>query len=139
MRLALLSVPAALLLVAPFATAQSRAYPLQEPIATVQVTAPFQLNEEQSDMVSGMYAMSNGWRLKVAPSSATGITAQIDRERPIKLIAITADKFVSPDGNVTMDFNRGKYGDEMLMTYVPNVSNPRLAVRYEIRATMAQR
>jgi hypothetical protein len=136
MKLALLAVPAVLLLVAPFAAAQSGAYPLQEPIATVQVTAPFLLTEEESETVRGMYAMSNGWRLKVAPSSATGITAQIDRERPIKLIAVTADKFVSPDGNVTMDFNRGAYGDEMLMTYVPN---PRVAVRYEITATMAQR
>lgn len=139
MRRALLLVPAALLLVAPLATAQSGAYPLQEPIATVQVTAPFHLTDEDSETVSGMYAMSNGWRLKVAPASATGITAQIDRQRPMKLIAISQDKFVSPDGNVTMDFNRGAYGDEMLMTYVPNVPNPRLAVRYEIRATMAQR
>jgi hypothetical protein len=138
MRLALLAVPASLLLLASHATAQTGNYPLQEtaPVATVEVTAPFQLTEEESETVRGMYAMSNGWRLKVAPRSASGITAQIDRERPIRLIAVTADKFVSPDGNVTMDFNRGTYGDEMLMTYVPN---PRLAIRYEIRATMAQR
>jgi hypothetical protein len=138
MRLALLAVPASLLLVASQATAQSGSYPLQEtaPVATVEVTAPFQLTEEESETVRGMYAMSNGWRLKISPRSNSAITAQIDKERPMRLIAITPDKFVSPDGNVTMDFNRGDYGDEMLMTYVPN---PRLAVRYEIRATMAQR
>jgi hypothetical protein len=139
MRLSILAVPASLLLLASQAGAQSASYPLQEPapIATVQVTAPFQLTEEESMQVSGKYAMSNGWRLNVEPANK-GIHAQIDKQRPIKLIAVTADKFVSPDGNVSMDFNRGEYRDEMVMTYVPN---PALAVRYVItaKATLAQR
>jgi hypothetical protein len=140
MRLSLLAVPASLLLLASQAGAQSGNYPLQEPadIATVQVTAPFQLTEEESTKVSGTYAMSNGWRLKVEPASNKAIHAQIDRQRPIRLIAVTADKFVSPDGNVRMDFNRGDDRDEMLMSYIPN---PALAQQYVVIATarLAQR
>jgi hypothetical protein len=127
MRILLLAFPASLLLLASSAQAQS--------MSTVQVTAPFQLSDAEAETVSGQYALSNGWRLKVGQASS-GIVAQIDRQRPIRLVAITADKFVSRDGNVTMDFNRGQYGDEMLMTYVPD--NP-LAARYVITATLAAR
>jgi hypothetical protein len=137
MRLSLLAVPATLLL-ASNVGAQSSNYPPPETsasIATVQVTAPFRLSDDETEAVTGRYAMSNGWRLKVE-EAATGIVAQIDRQRPIRLIPISADKFVSRDGNVTMDFNRGKDRDEMLMTYVPD---QRLAVRYVITATLAQR
>lgn len=133
MRVLLFAVPASLLL-ASSALAQSQE---SAPISTVQVTAPYQLTQEDAEWVSGQYAMSNGWRLKVDPAAnATGIVAQIDRRHPIRLMAITPDKFVSADGNVTMDFNRGKDGDEMLMTYVPN---PSLAERIVITATLAQR
>jgi hypothetical protein len=81
--------------------------------------------------------MSNGWRLQVQVQQATkGMEARIDRQRPIRLIAVTPDKFVSRDGNVVMDFTRGEDGDGMQMSYVPD---QRLAVRHVIGATMAQR
>lgn len=138
MRLSLLlsAVPVTLLLTSN-AGAQSANYPPPDtaPIATVQVTAPFHLSDAETEAVTGLYAMSNGWRLKVG-EAATGIVAQIDRQRPIRLVAISADKFVSRDGNVTMDFNRGENGDEMVMTYVPD---QRLALRYAVTATLAQR
>jgi len=138
MRLSLLlsAVPVTLLL-ASNAGAQSANYPPPDtsPIATVQVTAPFRLSDSETEAVTGLYALSNGWRLKVG-EAATGIVAQIDRQRPIRLVAVSADKFVSRDGNVTMDFNRGENRDEMLMTYVPD---QRLAIRYVITATLAQR
>jgi hypothetical protein len=136
MRLSLLAVPATLLL-ASQAGAQSGNYPSPDtaPISTVQVTAPVRLSPEQVESLRGYYALSNGWHLKVGKAS-TGIVAQIDQQRPIRLIAVTADKFVSRDGNVTMDFNRGENGDEMLMSYVPD---QRLAIRYVVTATLAQR
>jgi hypothetical protein len=105
------------------------------PVSTVQVTAPFQLSDEQADKVGGVYAMSNGWRLEVQQTTR-GMEARIDRQRPIRLIAVTPDKFVSRDGNVVMDFNRGEDGDGMVMSYVPD---QRLAVRYVIGATLVQR
>jgi hypothetical protein len=136
MRLSLLAIPATLLL-ASNALAQSGNYPPPDSasIATVQVTAPVRLSSEQAEAVRGNYALSNGWHLKVNTVSK-GIIAQIDRQKPIRLIAVTPDKFVSGDGNVTMDFNRGDFGDEMLMSYVPD---QRMAIRYVVTATLAQR
>ena len=133
MRISLLTIPASLVLLASVAQAQSVTdpSPASTTMQTVQVTAPFLINDSETETVSGQYAMSNGWRLKVEPAS-NGIVARIDRDRPIKLVALSADKFVSRDGNVTMDFNRGAYGDEMLMTYI---SNEPLAARYVITAT----
>ncbi|WP_020652623.1 hypothetical protein [Massilia niastensis] len=137
-----LALAASLLLLASNAGAQSGSYPATgtTPSSTVQVTAPapgFQFWEYQAEWISGAYAMSNGWRLKVDPSS-TGIVAQIDKQRPMKLIALSEDKFVSRDGNVSMEFNRGAQGDEMLMSYVPD--DPSLAHQViVVKATMAQR
>lgn len=136
MRLSLLAVPATLLL-ASNAGAQSGNYPSPdtEPISTVQVTAPVRLSEEQIQSLRGYYALSNGWHMKVDRASK-GIVARIDQQPPIRLVAVTADKFVSRDGNVTMDFNQGDNGDEMTMSYVPD---QRLAIRYVVTATLAQR
>jgi hypothetical protein len=92
-------------------------------------------SDKQAEKVGGVYAMSNGRRLEVEQTTR-GMEARIDRQRPIRLIVVTPDKFVSRDGNVTMDFNRGPDGDGMLMSYLPD---QRPTVRYVIGATMAQR
>lgn len=138
-RLALLSaIP--LFLLAADAVAQSRSYPAtSDPsISSVQVTAPARtarVYQEHLDAVRGAYALSNGWRMKVG-TTANGISAQIDRQPVIRLVAVSPDRFVSRDGNVTMDFNRGENGDDMLMSYVPS---DRLAQVIVVRATLAQR
>ena len=92
----------------------------------MQVRAPtpvFQFPEYQAEVISGAYAMSNGWRMKVVPAN-DGIVATIDKQRPIRLVALSADCYTTRDGNVWMEFNRGRYGEDMLMSYVPG---PRLA------------
>ena len=136
MRPSFLAVPAALLL-ATNAGAQSGNYPQMDTasINRVEVTAPFQVSDSEVEMISGQYALSNGWRLKVEPGN-NSIVAQIDRRRPMQLVAVSADHYVSRDGNVSMDFNRGRNGDEMLMSYVPD---RRVAVTYVVTATLAQR
>jgi hypothetical protein len=135
-----LVLPASLLLLASSAGAQTGNYPLTDngQISTVKVPrqAPaFQILGYQADAVSGAYAMSNGWRLNVEPST-NGVVARIDRELPMRLIALSPDKFVSRDGNVSMEFNRGENADEMLMSYVPNTSVAQVIV---VKATLAQR
>jgi hypothetical protein len=141
MRPVYLALPASLLLLASAAGAQTVHYPLTEPapMSTVQVvTAPpaeFQPWTDELEAVSGKYAMSNGWRLKVEPAS-NGIFASIDKQRPIRLVALSPDKYVSRDGNVAMEFNRGEAGDQMVMSYVPD---PRVAEVIVVRATLAQR
>jgi hypothetical protein len=134
-----MAIPLSLLLAASQATAQSQDYPLTDaPVSTVHVTAPLHgvfVSPEQTDQVKGNYAMSNGWRLHVRPA-AKGIVARIDDERPMRLIALDGDKYVTADGNVAMEFNRGIFGDEMTMSYVPS---SRVADVIVISSTVAAR
>jgi hypothetical protein len=130
-----------LLLLSAHGGAQTQNYPTTTSTAmsSVQVTAPARfarVYQEHLDAVQGRYALSNGWHLKV-DSAKNGIKAQIDSERPIHLVAVTRDRFVSNDGRVDMVFNQGDYGDDMVMSYVPG-DNP-LAQRIVVRTTVAQR
>jgi hypothetical protein len=137
MRSLYLMFPVALLL-ASNAGAQAQLTPSTEPESRVEVVAPnqpFQFWEYEAEFISGGYAMSNGWKMKVDPTS-DGITAQIAKRRPIRLVAVSPDKYVSPDGNVSMEFNRGRQGDEMLMSYVPDSRTAQVIV---VTATLAQR
>jgi nitrogen fixation protein len=104
----------------------------------VQVTAPphaVRVSDEQTRAVSGAYALSNGWRLHVRPA-LNGVVARIDDQKPMRLIALSPDKYVTRDGNVAMEFNRGADGDEMMMSYVPD---PRLAEVVVVTSAMASR
>jgi hypothetical protein len=140
-----LALSASLLLFAPIAGAQSGSYPVADdttPITTVEVTAPpapYLIGDTQIDAVTGAYRLSNGWRLKVEPGN-NGIVARIDKQRPIRLVAQSPDRYVSRDGNVIMEFNRGDAGDDMMMSYVPrDVTDPRLSQVIVATAKMAQR
>jgi len=143
-RLPLVLFPA-LLLAAAGAGAQeqqAQAQTAPEDISKVQVTAeaaPFQFHEYEAEYISGGYKMSNGWRMKV-DSASDGITAQINKERPIRLIALSTDLYATRDGNVTMQFNRGPLGEDMLMSYVPvsNTGQARVVITTST-STLAQR
>lgn len=123
MRTLLTAVPLSLLLVAPFAGAQLHDYPLtdESAVSTVHVRPAlhaFPVTEQQTETVKGDYALTNGWHLRVR-STYKGIEAQIDKERPMYLIALSPDKYTTRDGNVAMDFNLGPLNDDMIMSYVP--------------------
>jgi hypothetical protein len=133
-----LLLPASLLLLASGALAQTQPYPQTAPLSTVQVTGPMKtawIDPVQARELAGSYAMSNGWHMKVRPASRY-IDATIDDQQPMRLSSVGNDRFVSADGNVTMDFNRGEAGDEMLMSYRPD---PRLAQVVVISSRLAQR
>jgi hypothetical protein len=135
-----LLLPASLLLLASSPGAQNLAYPHADSasVSSVQVTAPVKgvmLFADQAAQIARSYAMSNGWRLQVRTGSRH-IDATIDNQRPMRLLAVSPDKFVSRDGNVTMEFNQGSYGDDMTMSYVPD---PRLAQVVVLSSRMAQR
>lgn len=132
--------PASLLVLACSASARTMPYPQPdaESDSSVQVRAPARtvyLTEDQERQVRGSYALSNGWRLKVQ-TAARYIDARIDNEPPMRLRAVSKDKFVSRDGSVIMQFNQGKYGEDMTMSYVPD---RRLAQVVVISSRMAQR
>ncbi len=121
-------LPAALLVLASSAGAQTQTYPPPDtaPISTVTVTAPaktVRLRDEQVREIAGTYAMSNGWNLRVR-GTPRYIDATIDDQKPLRLQPVSADKFVSGDGNVTMEFNRGASREDMMMSYVPDPKNP---------------
>lgn len=129
-----------LLLLASSALAQTLPYPqaADEPISSVQVTAPVKtmlIFPDQAEQLNATYAMSNGWRLKVKPSSRH-ISAVIDNQKPIRLVQVERDKFVSGDGKVSMQFNQGEWGDDMTMSYVPGND---LAQVITVSTRMAQR
>lgn len=135
-----LVLPASLLVFAAGAAAQtSYPRPGAASISTVQVSAPqrpVQLTYEEADRIGGAYALSNGWRLDVQPAW-THIDAVIDAQKPIRLIAVGPYRFVSRDGSMSMEFNRGARGEDMVMRYMPD---PRLARVVEISSVpLAQR
>ncbi|MFC5512048.1 hypothetical protein ACFPOU_13050 [Massilia jejuensis] len=139
MRSPLLLLPASVLL-ASSALAQTLPYPRTDApaISTVQVTAPMKtvrIQPDQAYVIGGTYAMSNGWHLKVRTASRH-IDATIDNQQPLRLFAVAPYKFASPDGNVRMEFNRGEWGEDMLMSYVPD---PRLAQAIVLESRTAQR
>jgi hypothetical protein len=132
--------PASLFVLACGASAQTMPYPQldAESGSSVQVRAPatrVYLTEDQARQIRGSYAMSNGWRLKVQTAS-NYIDARIDNESPMRLRAVSRDRFVSRDGSVIMQFNQGKYGEDMTMSYIPD---RRLAQVVVISSQVAQR
>jgi len=142
MRSQYLVLPASMLLLAGSAGAQTQHYPLSQPeaVSRVEVSAPtpaFQFWGYEAEAISGAYAMSNGWRMKVEPTDS-GIVARIDKQRAIRLVALSRDRYATRDGNVAMEFNRGAQGDEMSMSYVPDLRTAKVIV-VSAKATLAQR
>lgn len=140
MRPASILLPATLFLSASSLGAQTMPYPQADttPVSTVVVTAaakPVRIYEDQARQIAGTYEMSNGWRLKVSPSSHT-IDAAIDKQKPLRLLAVAPYKFASGDGRVTMEFNLGDFGDQMTMSYAPD---SRFADVVVISSSIAQR
>lgn len=76
------------------------------------------LDAYEAKKVAGTYAMSNGWTLHVVPRK-TQVFVSINDGKPIALIAQTADRFASADGNIATVFNQGSWEDEVVMSYVP--------------------
>lgn len=94
-----------------------------DPVAVVQVKpmdGPYRLRNEQARQIAGTYEMSNGWSVDVRPDMRH-VDVLIDRNRPLRLLAISPRKFVSGDGNVTMEFSRGNDENDMTLRYVPGV------------------
>mgnify|MGYP000344847537 CR=1 FL=1 len=122
-----LLIPASLLVLAAGAGAQTQPYPRPDtaPVTTVTVTAPgkaIRLMPNEVKQIAGTYDMANGWRLEVR-GRPEYIDATIDTEKPMRLKAVSKNKFVSGDGNVTMEFNQGT-GDDMKLSYMPDPSKP---------------
>ncbi|KGF82024.1 hypothetical protein IA69_08810 [Massilia sp. JS1662] len=118
--------------------AQAQTLQPADPVAVVQVRpmdGPYRLRNEQARQIAGMYEMSNGWSVDVRPDMRH-VDIVVDRNRPMRLLAVSSRKFVSGDGNVTMEFSRGNDENDMTLRYVPG---PGLAEVVLTSASFAQR
>ena len=140
MRISSVLLPATLLFLASTSGAQTMPYPQDDtaPVTTVVVSAaaaPYRIRQKQAQQIAGTYELTNGWRMKVRTGTRT-IDTTIDQQKPMRLLAVSPYKFASGDGRVTMEFNRGDVGDDMIMSYAPD---PRFADMVVISSSLAQR
>ena len=132
MRLSTLLLSAACAAAVPtFATAQSTqsspaATPIDEEIkqalSEVQVrgqTRRHRLDADEAKKIRGTYAMSNGWTVRVTPQ-ARRVFITVNDGAPIELLAQSADKFATADGNIATVFNLGPWEEDIVMSYVPD-------------------
>jgi len=134
--LSLLLFPTLLMLASP--TRAQALQPAEPSIAVVQVKpvdGPYRLRNEQARQIAGVYEMSNGWSIDVRPDMRH-VDVIVDRNKPLRLLAISSRKFVSGDGNVTMEFSRGNDDNDMTLRYVPGAG---LAEVVLTSASFAQR
>ena len=99
-------------------------------ISSVQVTAPvrpLRIRDDQARQITGAYGLSNGSYLKVH-TEPRYIVATIDHDTTLRLYAVKPYQFVSAGSKVTMEFNRGPAGEDMLMSYVPETGLARITV-----------
>ena len=120
-------IPACLPVLATSTGAQTQTYPLPDtaPISTVKVTPgtkPVRLMRDEVKRIAGSYDMENGWQLEVR-GEPEYIDATIDTQKPLRLRPVSKNKFVSGDGNVSMEFNENMDGG-MKMSYRPDPSKP---------------
>jgi len=140
MRILSVLLPTTIFFLATNSVAQTLPYPQNDtaPVTAVVVSAaaaPYWIRKEQARNIAGVYNLSNGWLMKVRPGSRT-IDTTIDKQKPMRLLAVSPYKFASGDGRVTMEFNRGDFGEDMIMTYAPD---PRYADVIVISSSIAQR
>lgn len=127
----LLSLAAACAVVVPIAAAAqalpvTRSAPVdeeaKEALSQVQVrgqTRRHRLDADEAKKVRGTYAMSNGWTIQITPR-VNRVFISINQGAPIELLAQSADKFASADGNIATVFNLGPWQDDVVMSYVPD-------------------
>lgn len=110
-------------------------YALPE-IQVIAAQPRYPIRLEQARAVRGIYQMSNGWTMEVNPDWRRVYVAINDRA-PVEVVPVSADKFVSVDGRMAMEFNLGINANEVMLRYVPDGASAAQAVT--MTATLAQR
>ena len=95
---------------------------VKQALSEVQVrgqTRTHRLDADEARKIRGTYALSNGWTMQVQPR-ARRVFITINEGTPIELLAQSADKFASADGNIATVFNLGPWEEDVVMSYVPD-------------------
>lgn len=118
------------------AGAQALPDPQLLPEIRVGATVPhYPLKVREAMAVRGIYQMSNGWLLDVAPNFRR-VYADLNQTGRVELLPVTADQFVSADGRMAMRFNLGVRENEMVLRYTPDGVAAHSVV---LTSTLAQR
>lgn len=88
-------------------------------ISVVEKMPRYRLKIREALAVRGIYEMSNGWLLEVDPNFRR-VYADLNQTGRVALLPISADKFVSADGRMAMEFNLGVNANEMVLRYAPD-------------------
>jgi len=95
---------------------------VKQALSEVQVrgqTRRHRLDADEARKIRGTYAMSNGWTVRVMPQ-VRRVFITVNDGAPIELLAQSADKFASADGNIATVFNLGPWEEDVVMSYVPD-------------------
>jgi hypothetical protein len=95
---------------------------IRQALSEVQVrgqTRRHALDADEARKVRGTYAMSNGWTVRVTPQ-VRRVFITINDDAPVELLAQSANKFASADGNIATMFNLGPWEEDVVMSYVPD-------------------
>jgi hypothetical protein len=95
---------------------------VRQALAEVQVRGQVRrhrLDPDEARKIKGTYAMSNGWTVRVTPQ-VRRVFITVNDGAPVELLAQSADKFASADGNIATMFNLGPWEDDIVMSYVPD-------------------
>lgn len=88
-------------------------------IRVVETMPRYPIRLKEALAVRGIYEMSNGWLLDITPNWRR-VFADLNGKGPVELLPVSADKFISADRRMAMEFNLGTNGNEMVMRYTPD-------------------
>ena len=88
-------------------------------ISVVETMPRYPLKIREAHAVRGIYEMSNGWLLEVNPDWHR-VYANLNQAGPVELLPVSADKFISADGRMAMEFNLGVNANDMVLRYTPD-------------------
>lgn len=79
-------------------------------------TPVYRMRPAEVDQVKGVYLLDNGVTFQVS-SERRKLFAQFGQARPVELVAVAENRFVSADRRVTMALRPVAFGDEIMLTY----------------------
>jgi hypothetical protein len=104
-------------------------------ISVVETMPRYPIKIKEASAIRGIYQMSNGWQLDVTPNWRQ-VYADLNGTGKVELLPVSADKFISADRKMAMEFNLGSNGNEMVMRYTPDGVAAHSVV---LTSTLAQR